>query len=283
MLDACRGFGVYYAYSGPYRQPHRTPPTLVLDTFSTPSMEAGTEPVPLVIVSKEPATESKSMQLVAKPKKLIAKPKKPAAAAAAAAKERDMMQVADRVGFRYFADVLIEALKQQFLDYLMAVPEEMWKTIGSSRSRFKTTVKRRIGFGRNGENAVPEELEGLLNPILDHIMLSATEEEKRLLRVYFDQKHCFTINRYTKGMVLGQHFDDNTGPDNIVLGFTMGTKSTTHRNMIFSNPTTGESFENTTYDNSVYMFYGDMYYDYKHGSSKPVDGDVYSITIRANC
>ena len=245
-------------------------------------MEPATEPVPPVIVCKEPATESKSTQLIAKPKKLIAKPKKPAAAGAAA-KKPAMMQVADRVGFRYFPDVLLEALKLQFLAYLMAVPEEMWKTIGSSRSRFKTTVKRRIGFGRQNENAVPEELEGLLKPILDHIMLSATEEEKRLLGVYFDKPHRLTINRYTKGMVLGQHFDDKTGPDNIVLGFTMGTKSTTHRNMIFNNPTTGETFENTTYDNSVYMFYGDMYYDFKHGSSKPVDGDVYSITIRANC
>jgi len=244
-------------------------------------MEPATEPVPPVIGSKEPATESKSMELIAKPKKLIAKPKKPAAAAAA--KKPAMMQVEDRVGFRYFPDVLLEALKLPFLAYLMAVPEEMWKTIGSSRSRFKTTVKRRIGFGREGENAVPEELEGMLKPILDHIMLSATDEEKRLLGVYVDQKHRLTINRYTKGMMLGQHFDDKTGADNIVLGFTMGTKSTTHRNMIFSNPVTGETFENTTYDNSVYMFYGDIYYNFKHGSSKPVDGDVYSITIRANC
>jgi len=221
-------------------------------------MEPATESAQLVVESKEPATESKSMKLIAKPSKLIANAKKPAAAA----KKPAMMQVADRVGFRYFPDVLLEALKLQFLAYLMAVPEEVWKTINSSRSRFKTTIKRRIGFVRKDEDPVPEELKGLLKPILDHIMLSATEEEKRLLGVYFDTPHRLTINLYTKGMVLGPHFDDKTGPDNMVLGFTMITKTTTHRNMIFNNPVTGEAFENTTCDNSVYMFYGDMYYNF---------------------
>jgi len=236
------------------------------------------EPAQPVIESKEPATESKSMKLIAKPNKLIDKTKKPAAKA----KQSATMQLEDRVGFRYFPGVLPEALKLEFLAYLLAIPKEVWQTLGS-RGRFKNTVLRRIGFGRSKEAPVPEELKGLLKHILDHIMPSATEEEKRLLRVFFDNEHRLTINRYTKGMVLGQHFDDKTGPDNIVLGFTMGTATTTHRNMIFNNPATGEGFENTTCDNSVYMFYGDVYYNFKHGSSKPVDGDVYSITIRANC
>jgi len=222
------------------------------------------------------------METVTKSKEPAADSKEPAADSKEPAADSKTL-IKDPPGFRYFDDVLPEALKEQFLAYLVAIPADVWQTLGS-RGGFRTSVLRRIGFGNRAKDiAVPEELEGLLKPILDHIMPFMTEEEQRLLRVFFDMEPRFTVNRYTKGMVLGAHFDDRDEPDGIVLGFTMGTKTTTHRRMTFTNPATGEVFSKATYDNSIYMFYGPMYYEFKHASGKPVDGDVYSITIRANC
>jgi hypothetical protein len=186
-------------------------------------------------------------------------------------------------GLRYFDDVLLESLKMQFLAFILAIPDSAWQTLGK-RGRFTPTRRRRIGYGRVGkDDPIPDELKGLLKAILDHIMPLMSVEEQRLLCVFLVNDYRFTINRYTKNMDLGAHLDDPAGPDAIVIGFTMGTKTTTTRHMIWKKQGSNEVHTQITHDNSVYVFYGDAYTDWTHGSGKPSDGDVYSITIRANC
>ena len=186
-------------------------------------------------------------------------------------------------GLRYFDDVLLESLKMQFLAYILAIPDSAWQTLGK-RGRFTPTRRRRIGYGRVGkDDPIPNELQGLLKAILDNIMPLMSVEEQRLLGVFVVENHRLTINRYQKNMDLGAHFDDPAGPDAIVIGFTLGSKTTTTRHMIWKKQGSNEVHSQITRDNSVYVFYGDAYTDWTHGSGKPSDGDVYSITIRANC
>jgi len=185
-------------------------------------------------------------------------------------------------GLCYFNDVLPQSLKDKFLAFVLAIPGSVWQTL-RTRGRFKPTRLRRIGYGREHEDPIPDELSGLLNAILDHITPLMSVEEQRLLGVFRVKYSRFTVNRYTKGMDLGAHLDYPAGPDAIVIGFTMGTKTTTTRHMIWKKQGSNEVHSQITHDNSVYVFYGDAYTDWTHGSSKPSDGDVYSITIRANC
>ena len=166
--------------------------------------------------------------------------------------------------------------------FILAIPGSAWRTL-EKRGRFIPTRLRRIGYGREKEDPIPDELKGLLKAILDHIMPFMGVEEQRLLGVFLVNDHRFTINRYTKNMDLGAHLDDPAGPDAIVIGFTMGTKTTTTRHMIWKKKGSTEVHSQITHDNSMYVFYGDAYTDWTHSSGKPSDGDVYSITICANC
>ena len=181
-------------------------------------------------------------------------------------------------GLAYRENVIGVGLSTKILDFLMSISEEEWQVLKSS---MLATKKRRIGYGRKGENPVPKELRGLLPAILASIMESMNDVEKALLAVYKDD-YRFTINRYLPGMSLGLHYDTKAGKDAIVIGFTIGTTDKTFRSMKFQNKD-GHEHRVITRDNSVYIFYGDAYTDWKHGSTAPTNGVVYSITIRANC
>jgi len=188
-------------------------------------------------------------------------------------------------GLFYGDNVITDELRQQVLAFLLAIPEDEWNVLG--RSNF-ATKKRRIGYGRPAakgrpeEKPIPVELRPMLPAILESIKSSTNAEQSRLLSV-FDGQYRFTVNRYKTGMTLGLHLDDQTDADAIVIGFTIGTQRITTRDMKFEKIADGSMHIVPTRDNSVYIFYGDAYTDWKHGSGKPSDGDVYSITIRANC
>jgi alkylated DNA repair dioxygenase AlkB len=188
-------------------------------------------------------------------------------------------------GLFYGDNVIPDELRQQVLAFLLAIPEDEWNVLG--RSNF-ATKKRRIGYGRPAakgrpeEKPIPVELRPMLPAILESIKSSMNAEQSRLLSV-FDGQYRFTVNRYKTGMTLGLHLDDQTDADAIVIGFTIGTQRITTRDMKFEKIADGSMHTVLTRDNSVYIFYGDAYTDWKHGSGKPSDGDVYSITIRANC
>jgi len=182
------------------------------------------------------------------------------------------------VGLAYRENVIGKELRNKILDFLVSISEEEWQVLKSS---IMATKKRRIGYGRKDEKSVPEELRDLLPAILASIMESMNDVEKALLAVYKND-YRFTINRYLPGMNLGLHYDTKAGEDAIVMGFTIGTTDKTFRSMKFQNKD-GHVHPVITRDNSVYIFYGDAYTDWKHGSSPPTKGVVYSITIRANC
>jgi len=182
------------------------------------------------------------------------------------------------VGLAYRENVIGEELRTKILDFLVSISEEEWQVLKGS---IMATKKRRIGYGRQDEKSVPEELRDLLPAILASIMESMNDVEKALLAVYKND-YRFTINRYLPGMNLGLHYDTKADKDAIVIGFTIGTTEKTFRSMKFQNKA-GQMHPVLTRDNSVYIFYGDAYTDWKHGSSPPTNGVVYSITIRANC
>ena len=182
-------------------------------------------------------------------------------------------------GLAYRDEVIGDELRTKILAFLEEIPEDEWEKLKGSTM---ATRKRRIGYGRALEKSIPTELRGLLPAILASIMESMNDVEKTLLKI-FENEYRFTINRYVKNMGLGLHFDTQADKDAIVIGFTIGSKKTTSRSMLFEKDGTLEMHSVLTRDNSVYIFYGNAYTDWKHGSSPPTDGIVYSITIRANC
>ena len=190
-------------------------------------------------------------------------------------------------GILYRNNVVSFEQQKKVVSFLGKLPKKTWQP--NNRGRFPGKIRFRIGYGRNHEDEMPDELKHLVPTILDSIKSSITEEEIKLFDVFKTNKSRVTINRYRKGRRLGAHKDPLEFKNAIVIGLTLCRRqdSDTIRKMRFTQK---EGDKKHTHDvetsaNSIYVFFGNAYYAWKHESVGIMKqkGTVYSLSIRANC
>jgi len=196
-----------------------------------------------------------------------------------------VMAMKKPTGILYRNNVVSFEQQKNVVSFLRKLPKKTWQP--NNRGRFPGKIRFRIGYGRSNQEEMPYELKHLVPTILESIKGSITDEEMKLFDVFKTNKSRVTINRYRKGAKLAAHKDPQEFKNAIVIGLTLCRKQETIRKMRFTQK---EGDKKHTHDietsaNSVYIFFGDAYYEWKHESvgNMKQKGTVYSLSFRANC
>jgi len=148
------------------------------------------------------------------------------------------------------------------------------------------TPARRGSFqeGRSGEPVLSEKHGLLLQEAIPNIKKFLEKHPSAVNDELFSMMASFaggtvTVNRYETGTQLGFHHDPpRTNP--VVVAITMGDDKTSERTMVFQKNEIKHKLE--TPMRSCYVFWGDAYTQWKHGSMKikKKSDVVYSATFR---
>ena len=188
-------------------------------------------------------------------------------------------------GIFYRDDVIDDVKGDKLVYFLEKIQEEKWQP--NNRGRFPGKIRLRIGYGRDHEENMPIELDGIVEDILDSIKSSISIEEMKIFDPFKSRKTRVTINRYKPGMKLPAHKDFQEYDDAVVIGLTLCVNRDSTRRMRFSLNENGQknTHDILTRSLSAYFFFKDAYYEWKHESlgSKKQKGIIYSLSFRANC
>jgi len=188
-------------------------------------------------------------------------------------------------GIFYRDDVIDDVKGEKIISFLQKIQEEKWQP--NNRGRFPGKIRLRIGYGRDCEENMPIEIDGIVGDILDSIKTSISIEEMKMFDPFKSQKIRVTINRYKPGMKLPAHKDFQKYDNAVVIGLTVCVNRDSTRRMRFSLEQNGQKHIHDVLTRSLsgYFFFKDAYYDWKHEmlGSKKQKGIIYSLTFRANC